>query len=95
LRFWLAFVGEARLSDAQREQLPGKRGAGEAALALMERHLDGRSFFVGERISLADVALYSYTHVAEEGGFDLKPYPSIQAWLARVVATPGYIPIDA
>jgi glutathione S-transferase len=95
LRFWLAFVGEAQLSDAQREQAAGKRSAGEAALALMERHLQERRYFVGELISLADVALYAYTHVAEEGGFDLKPYPSIRAWLTRVAEAPGYIPITA
>jgi glutathione S-transferase len=61
----------------------------------MERHLSGRTYLVGERLTLADVALYAYTHVADEGGFDLEPYPAIRAWLGRVAAEPGHVPIDA
>ena len=96
LRFWLAFVGAERLSEAQRGQIDAKREAGEGALALMERHLGDRNWFVGSTISLADVVLYAYTHVAEEGGgFDLSQYPNVGRWLARVAAEPGYIPIDA
>jgi glutathione S-transferase len=95
LRFWLAFVGEARLSELQRTLLPGKREAGDAALKLMDEHLAGRGFFVGERISLADIALYAYTHVAGEGGFDLSAYPAVGRWLALVGAQPGYLPMDA
>ena len=95
MRFWIAFVGEARLSDLQRSLLPGKREAGEAALRLMDEHLDGRAFFVGDRLSLADVALYAYTHVAGEGGFDLARYPAVTRWLARVAARPGYVPMNA
>jgi glutathione S-transferase len=95
LRFWIAFVGEARLSEAQRAAMPGKRTAGEAALRLMDEHLAGRAFFVGNRLSLADIALYAYTHVAEEGGFDLGAVPAVQAWLDRVSARPGYLPITA
>ncbi|HEY0131246.1 MAG TPA: glutathione S-transferase family protein, partial [Allosphingosinicella sp.] len=91
LRFWLAFVGEARLNDLQRTLLPGKREAGEAALKLMDEHLAGRSFFVGGRLSLADIALYAYTHVAEEGGFDLARHPAVERWLGRVAAEPGYL----
>ncbi|HYE27020.1 MAG TPA: glutathione S-transferase family protein [Allosphingosinicella sp.] len=91
LRFWLAFVGEDRLSGLQRALLPGKREAGEAALRLMDEHLAGRRFFVGDRISLADISLYAYTHVAEEGGFRLAACPAVQAWLARVAAAPGYV----
>ena len=60
----------------------------------MERHLD-REFFVVRGLSLADIALYAYTHVADEGGFDLDPYPAVRAWLARVRAAPGHVPIDA
>ena len=93
LRFWLAFVGEDRLSDFQRSLLPGKREAGEAALELMDEHLGQRDYFVGGRLSLADVALYAYTHVAEEGGFDLGRYPTIGRWLGRVAAEPGYVPM--
>ena len=95
MRFWIAFVGEGRLTDAQRAQIPAKRSAGEAALKLMDAHLDARRFLVGERLSLADIALYAYTHVAEEGGFRLGDYPAVQAWLARIAATPGYVPMDA
>ena len=96
LRFWLAFVGEAQLTPQQREQLPARRSAGEAALRLMDEHLEGRAWFVGNSVSLADIALYAYTHVAEEGGgFRLADYPAVQAWLARVAAIRGYIPITA
>jgi glutathione S-transferase len=95
LRFWIAFVGEKRLSELQRTLLPGKREAGEAALRVMDEHLAGRLFFVGDRLSLADVSLYAYTHVAEEGGFDLSAYPAVTAWLERVAAQPGYVEIDA
>jgi glutathione S-transferase len=96
LRFWLAFVGEADLSDAQRAQLPAKRAAGEAALRLMDEHLARRAYFVGQSVTLADIALYAYTHVAEEGGgFRLADHPNVDAWLARVAATPGYVPIQA
>lgn len=96
LRFWLAFVGPERLSDAQRAQMDGKSAAGEAALELMDKHLATRPWFVGERISLADVALYAYTHVAEEGGgFDLSLHPHVQDWIARVEREPGYVPITA
>ena len=93
LRFWLAFVGEERLSDLQRSLLPGKREAGEAALRLMDQHLAGRRFFVGDRISLADVALYAYTHVAEEGGFDLGRYPAVARWLGELASEPGHLPM--
>ncbi len=95
LRFWLAFVGADRLSDAQRAQLPAKRAAGEAALDLMDAHLRDRAFFVADRLTLADIALYAYTHVAEEGGFDLVRWPAIAAWCARVAAQPGHIALDA
>lgn len=95
LRFWLAFVGEARLTETQRASLPARRSAGEAALALMDEHLAGRAFFVGERLSLADIALYAYTHVAEEGGFDLTRYPAVSAWLDKVSRSPGYVAMKA
>jgi glutathione S-transferase len=95
MRFWVAFVGEARLTDAQRAEIPAKRAAGAAALRLMDEHLAGRDYFVGDRLTLADIALYAYTHVAEEGGFALADYPAVQAWLARVAATPSFVPMDA
>lgn len=95
LRFWVAFVGEDRLSEAQKAQIPAKRAAGEAALALMDSHLAGRDWFVGASPSLADIALYAYTHVAGEGGFDLGAHPHIRAWLSRVAAAPGFVAIGA
>jgi glutathione S-transferase len=61
----------------------------------MDAHLAGNSYFVDEKYSIADIALYAYTHVAHEGGFDLSGYPAINAWLARVAAEPGHITIDA
>ena len=59
----------------------------------MEGHLAERDFLVADRYSIADIALYAYTHVAPEGGFDLEPYPAINRWLARVEAQPGHIAI--
>lgn len=91
LRFWIMHaVPTTPLMDLWR---PAKRAAGEAALAVMEGHLATRPFFVGDRYGIADIALYAYTHVAPEGGFDLAPYPHVRAWFARVAAQPGYIPI--
>ena len=94
LRFWLLFVGERNLSEAQRGQIPGKRAGGEAALQLMEEHLAERDWLVGHDVTLADVALYAYTHVCEAGGFRLHDYPAICRWLERVTKLPGYVPMD-
>jgi glutathione S-transferase len=91
-RFWIAYSGTPERFEAE---LPARMKGGYAALDAMERHLDGRTFFVGERYSLADISLYAYTHVAPEGGFELEPYPAIRAWLDRVAAQPGHVPIDA
>lgn len=95
LRFWYGWIGEANFTDLQRANLPGKRAAGEAALQLMEEHLAGHEWFAGGQFTVADIALYAYTHVCEDGGFNLSDYPQIQAWLARVAAQPGHIPIEA
>jgi glutathione S-transferase len=95
MRFWIVFLGAGQLTDEQRAQMPAKRAAGEAALKLMDEHLRSRSYFVGERLSLADIALYAYTHVAEEGGFDLSALPHVDAWLERVANSPRHIPITA
>jgi glutathione S-transferase len=92
VRFWLAYSGRA---EAFADRLEERTAAGHRALAAMERHLDGTQFFVGDGLSLADVALYAYTHVAGEGGFDLGGYPSVRAWLERVEAAPGHVPMDA
>ena len=95
MRFWVAFLGEDRLTETQRAQVPAKRAAGKAALRLMDEHLVRRHWFVGHGTTLADIALYAYTHVAEEGGFRLGDHPHVQAWLRRLEATPGYIPMSA
>ena len=91
LRFWLSFVGEANLSDFQRGLILPKRIAGEDALALMDEHLASRRWFAGDAVSLADISLYAYTHVAEAGGFRLHDYPHVCAWLKLVAALPGYV----
>ena len=92
VRFWLAYSGEPeRFAD----QVPARTKGGYAALDAMERHLEGRDFLVGGRYSIADIALYAYTHVAHEGDFDLTPYPAIRSWLDRVSGQPGHVTIDA
>lgn len=93
LRFWYGWTGEANFTDLQRAQLASKREAGEAALTLMDDHLARTAFFLGDYPTLADIALYAYTHVCEDGGFDLRRYPAVGAWLARVASLPGYISI--
>ena len=93
LRFWLAFVGEAHLTEQQRAQIPAKRIAGEDALTLMDEHLADREWFVGGSISLADIALYAYTHVAEAGCFRLRERTHVCAWLDRIAALPRYTPM--
>ena len=89
LRFWThaGFLAERSAF------VPDKRKWGRAALDVMEAHLSDRQFFAAERYSIADIALYAYTHVAGEGGFDLAPYPAIRAWLARVASQQGHVPI--
>jgi glutathione S-transferase len=89
-RFWLHYT---ELTDEKRVALKEKNRLGYAALDVMERHLAGRTFFVGERYTIADIALYAYTHVANEGNFDLSRYSVINAWLARVREQPQHIPI--
>ena len=82
------------VADARRTILDSlMRPRGYDALAVMEGHLKSREWFVGERYSVADIALYAYTHVADEGGFNLAGYPAIRAWLERVKSQPLYIPI--
>ena len=93
LRFWLTYIGEAHLTEQQRAMLPAKRIAGEDALALMDEHLDGRDWFAGDKVSLADIALYAYTHVAEEGGFRLRDRRNVCAWLDRVAGLPRFVPM--
>jgi glutathione S-transferase len=91
LRFWSEFASV----KPNETDLAAKLSGGYGALDAMERHLAGRPFFVAERYTIADIALYAYTHVAEEGGFDLGCYPRISGWLERVAAQPGHVAIDA
>jgi glutathione S-transferase len=95
LRFWTHELGLEKLGEVQRQQLPLKRDAGNAALKLMDDHLDGRDWMVGASMSLADICLFAYTHVAGDGGFDLQAYPHVTQWISRVESAPGYIPISA
>ena len=90
VRFWMQ---HADMTPEHEAMLPAKREGGYAALGVMEGQLQGRDWFVGDSITIADIALYAYTHVAHEGGFDLGNYPAVCAWLDRVVAQPGYVPI--
>lgn len=78
----------------RRAELPRLEQGGYAALGVMERRLSDHPFLVADRYSIADIALYAYTHVADEGGFDLQGYPGVQAWLERVAGQPGHITID-
>ena len=90
VRFW-TFTGDL---EQHAGEIDEKRKRGYAALDVMEGHLAGRSFFVAESYTIADIALYAYTHVAHEGGFDLSGYPETSAWLERVAAQPRHIPIS-
>jgi glutathione S-transferase len=87
-RHWLRHL---EITPERRSALTQKQKQGHAALAVMERHLTGRTFFVADRYTIADIALYAYTHVADQGGFDLTPYPEIRTWLGRIATQPGWI----
>jgi len=91
VRFLVAYSGDAERHAATIES---RTAAGYKALGAMERHLDGKPYLVAGALTLADIALYAYTHVAHEGGFDLSPYPAIRTWLDGVAAEPGHISID-
>ncbi|MEO6027837.1 MAG: glutathione S-transferase family protein [Candidatus Binatia bacterium] len=90
VRFWVHFL---ELTPARRAAIEQKRPLGYAALDVMERHLATHRFFVDDRYSIADIALYAYTHVADEGGFELGRYPAVQGWLGRVREQPRHVPI--
>jgi glutathione S-transferase len=75
----------------RRSELPQRLARGREALAIMQAHLARHAFFAAERYSIADIALYAYTHVAGDGGLDLAPYPAVRAWLARVTAQPRHV----
>ncbi len=91
-RAWIHVFG-LEMTEERRLALEAKRKLGYDALGVMEGHLCQNDYFVGGRYSVADIALYAYTHVAHEGGFDLTGCPAVRAWIGRVAAQPGYIPI--
>ena len=90
-RFWITHNVE--MTAERRILLEGKRRLGHDALGVMEKYLRGNDFFVADSYSIADIALYAYTHVADEGGFDLSAFPAVGAWLERVRAQPKHMPI--
>jgi glutathione S-transferase len=90
VRFWDS-IAPAELTPPP--GLEAKRADGLVALKAMERHLREREFFVGGTLTIADIALYAYTHVAHEAGFDLEPLPAVRGWLERVEAQPGIVPM--
>jgi glutathione S-transferase len=94
LRFWMRWLGADKLAEVQRLQMPLKRQQGNAALKIMDDHLGSRDWFVGKAISLADICLFAYTHVAGDADFDLASYPHVLAWIERVRGEPGFIPMD-
>lgn len=91
-RFWLTHLG---MNDERTAQLPVKQEQGRKALKIMDDHLASRRYFVANRYTIADIALYAYTHVADEGGFDLSHYPNIRTWLERIAAHPRHSPITS
>jgi glutathione S-transferase len=91
VRYWDSIAGEDQPRPANLEE---RRADGRLALKAMERHLRDRDYLVGDSFTIADIALYAYTHVAPEGGFDLEPLPAIRAWIERVEAQPGVVPMD-
>jgi len=95
LRFWMGSIGPDNLDDLKRLQMPAKRQAGNAALKLMDEHLKGREWFVGAHMSLADICLFAYTHVAGDAEFDLSRYPNVVEWIERVKGQPRYVALDA
>jgi glutathione S-transferase len=92
-RFWLKFAPKVEL--AKRERLvPEWHAKGNAALGVMETHLAMNDWFAGNRYSIADIALYGYTHSAADGGFDLSVYLNVSRWLKRVAEQPGHVPLS-
>ncbi|WP_366519536.1 glutathione S-transferase [uncultured Erythrobacter sp.] len=94
LRFWLRFVGEANLSDEQQAQIPARRVAGQAALELLDGELADRPFLCGEALTLADITLFAYSHLAGDAGFELGVLGNLSAWIERVKQVPGFAPMD-
>jgi len=92
VRYWVAIEKSA---EANRARIAERMPRGYAALSVMETQLAKTPYLAGEDYTIADIALYAYTHVADEGGFDLTGYPAVQAWLVRITATPGFVTLAA
>lgn len=90
-RFIEKFLG---LPDDRKTEYESKQAGGHKALAVMEQQLAITPYLVGERLTIADISLYGYTHVAHEGGFDLAGYPAINAWLDRIRSLPEYVSME-
>ena len=93
LRFWLKYLGKDNLDDSSKAQLDGKTQQGREVLDCMNDHLDKSTsgWFVGTSITLADVCLFAYTHVAHEAGFDLTEWPAVGAWCEKVTTVEGFV----
>ena len=87
-RYIIRYLGRPEKLEPKLQE---KMAPGYAALQVMEKHLADRRFFVAERYTIADIGLFAYTHVAHEGGFELSPYPAVQAWLERIRSQPGHV----
>lgn len=87
-RFIAKYLG---MPESRRAEYESKQAGGHRALSVMEAQLIKTPYLVGDKLTTADIALYGYTHVAHEGGFDLSKYPAIQSWLSRVASNPKYI----
>jgi glutathione S-transferase len=94
LRFWMRFVGLEALADAQRIQIKPKREAGNAALDLMDTHLQSRKWFVADQFSLADICLFAYTHVADEADFDIAAYPEVIRWMEQIMTMDEHVGLE-
>ncbi|WP_370308646.1 glutathione S-transferase family protein [Sinimarinibacterium flocculans] len=91
VRFWVHYLNEA---ESRRERIAEAMPRGYAALGVMEQQLAHTPFLAGADYTIADIALYAYTHVAHQGGYTLDDYPAIRAWLQRVAQQPGYVAME-
>ena len=89
-RFIIQYLGSPPEKQAELEQ---KREGGRKALAVMENRLGQHDYIAGDRFSIADISLFAYTHVADEGGFDLREYPAVRAWMDRIEKRPNFKPM--
>ena len=90
-RFIARYLG---MPADRKEEFESKQEGGYRALAVMEKALSGSAYLVGDQLTIADISLFAYTHVAHEGGFDLAAYPKVQAWIERITAQPGYLGME-